>query len=390
MKQQYSTLQYILNITLFVLISLIALNYVINFNPKNYVDEIITTLYVLCMGGLRVFLHYGVIKPVEQVSQLVECVVQNKEFNQEVNISHQTEIGRIFYHILKISDDLKQVQKVVLALEKGDYNEVIPVEQQARNTLVKSLAVTQYRLYENIEQEKLESWANKGLTQFIELLRNDYENLSSLADSLLAKFVEYMQANQGGFFVVQDENDNYLQYDFNDEKNQTSKYLNLVASYAFHRKKFLTKRMELDEGLIGRVFQEKHLLYLDEIPSDYLRFTSGLGDAPPKYLLILPLKLQQKIEGVIEIASFSPIPKYKIEFAERVCEIIVNTIISNKNNQRIKSTLETAKKKEQMLKNQEKELMQQIQSFLEQNDTLKRENFELKNTLEQYQLGMEG
>ncbi len=387
MENKHITLNRILDITLIVLIGLIALNYVVNFNPKNYLDEIMSMMYVLFMMGLRIFLYYMVVKPIEQLYILTNCIVKNEEFTQEIYINNNAEIGKISHTVLNIAEDIKQVQKVVYALERGDYNEVIPAEQQARNPLVRSLAVTQNRLYENIEQEKLQKWATIGLTRFIELLRNDYENVKTLADSLLSQFVEYMEANQGGFFVLN--GDNYAGfYDDNtiaDERNENI-YLELVASYAFHRKKFVTKRVELDEGLIGRVFQEKHLLYLDEIPADYLHFTSGLGDAPPKYLLILPLKLQQKIEGVIEIASFSPIPLYKIEFAERVCEIIVNTIISNKNNQRIKTTLQTARQKEENLKNQEKELMQQVKSFFGENDKLKQEILELKQQLERYRL----
>ncbi len=383
MNNQNLTLNRILNISLVILIMLIALNYVVNFNPKNYIDEILTIFYILCMVFLRMFLHYTVLKPIEQLHHLTECILKNKEFTQEMFPSQNTEIGRIFHKVLGVADDMKQVQKVVYALEKADYNEVIPAEQQTRNILIKSLAVTQNRLYDNIEQEKLQKWVTAGLTKFIELLRNDYDSVKSLADHLLKQLVEYIEANQGGFFVL---NEDYQNQIYNTNIDQSNQYLELVSSYAFSRKKFLTKKVALDEGLIGRVFQEKHLLYLDEIPEDYLRFNSGLGDAPPKYLLILPLKLQQKIEGVIEIASFSPIPLYKIEFAERVCEIIVNTIISNKNNQRIKITLEVARQKEQQLKNQEKELMQQIQSFLEQNDKLKQEVFELKNTLEKYKM----
>ena len=95
-------------------------------------------------------------------------------------------------------------------------------------------------------------------------------------------------------------------------------FIEMKACYAFDRRKYLQKRIEIGEGLVGRCYQEKERIYLTEIPNDYIKITSGLGDDNPRALLIIPLIYNDVIYGLIELANFSDFPDYVIEFVERV------------------------------------------------------------------------
>ena len=102
--------------------------------------------------------------------------------------------------------------------------------------------------------------------------------------------------------------------------------IELVASYAYDRKKHLEKTIMPGEGLIGRCIQEGDTIFLTDIPKDYIRIKSGLGQDDPKSLLIVPLKLNENVIGVIEVASLEIFKNFQIEFIERIGNSMASSI----------------------------------------------------------------
>ena len=94
----------------------------------------------------------------------------------------------------------------------------------------------------------------------------------------------------------------------------------MKASFAYDKKKFQEKRIGIGQGLIGQAVVERDILHIDKIPEDYIQVTSGLGDATPKNLLIIPLIDNNEVYGAIEIASFNRFEKYEIDFVEKLSE----------------------------------------------------------------------
>jgi len=106
------------------------------------------------------------------------------------------------------------------------------------------------------------------------------------------------------------------------------------------------------ETLLGQVYLEKEKINLTEIPEDYLIITSGLGDASPKHLLLIPLKINEKVEGVLELASFNSFENYQIDFIERICEMLASAITSVKNSENTKQLLQELQFQTESLKAQ--------------------------------------
>lgn len=200
-------------------------------------------------------------------------------------------------------------------------------------------------------------WATEGLAKFAELLRENNENLEELAFNVISNLVNYLKINQGGFFILQQEDETE-----DNENINTEKYFELSACIAYDRKKYNPKKIEWGEGLIGRCGLEKQTIFMTDIPENYIHITSGLGGTNPKCVLIVPLILNEELHGVVELASFKTLEKFEIDFVEKLAESIASTIASVRINMRTSQLLKEsqvqaeklAKKEEESRNNMEK------------------------------------
>jgi PAS domain-containing protein len=194
------------------------------------------------------------------------------------------------------------------------------------------------------------NWATGGFARFGEILRESSDSLEQLADNVIRNLVRYLSANQGGFFTLQ-----------TPEKGK--EYLQLTAAFAYDHKKYLEKRIELREGLVGTCAVEKKTIYMTDVPEGYMEITSGLGEATPSYLLIVPLKIENKLHGIIEIASFYEFQPHQISFVEELGESIAITLQTVKNNARTAELLEETKKQSEEMAAQEEEMRQNLEEL---------------------------
>jgi GAF domain-containing protein len=200
------------------------------------------------------------------------------------------------------------------------------------------------------EEDDQRNWAAQGVAKFSDILRKNTDELEELSYNIVSNLVKYTNSNQGGIYIIND----------NDKDNL---FIEMKASYAYDRRKFITKRIEIGEGLVGRCYQEKEKIYLTEIPHDYMKITSGLGEDNPRALLIVPLIYNDVIYGLVEIASFNEYPAHVIEFIERIGESIAATISSSKSQIQTALLLEQSQQQAEEMSSQEEEMRQNMEEL---------------------------
>ncbi|MBN2520051.1 MAG: PAS domain S-box protein, partial [Bacteroidales bacterium] len=213
------------------------------------------------------------------------------------------------------------------------------------------------------EEDKQRNWSAEGLATFGEILRQDNDNLTELSYNIISNMVKYLNANQGGLFLVNDD-------------NPDEKFIELMACYAYERRKYADKKLKWGEGLIGSSILEKQTIFLKKVPDNYMFVTSGLGKANPKNLLIVPLKVNEDVHGALEIASFNEFKKYEVEFIEKLAEIIGTTVSNVKINLKTSKLLEESREQSEALKSQEEEIRQNLEELQATQEEAKRQGEE--------------
>ena len=278
-----------------------------------------------------------------------------------------------FYPITEASNDLVQyldsANQFAKHIGDGDFDfEFSPKSQH--DALGNSLIEMRNRLQQVAREDKIRNWVNEGQAKFGEILRLQSDNLHDLGTHLINNLVEYLGASQGALFILKEDGDDI--------------YLEMLAAYAYNKKRFIEKRVEIGEGLTGQVYMEGKTIYLKQINSDHYNIATGLGESRPSSLLIVPLKEEDKIEGVIEISSLKEMQPHEIEFIETIGASIASSLNSGKINETTRKLLNETQEKAEQMKAQEEELRQNMEELAATQEQMERRNKELEEMQKKY------
>lgn len=325
---------------------------------KNYVQWLAG---IIILGGILTsyFTIKSIVSPVNKLKEVL-LIMGDGVLPTSKMAARQDEIGEMTNALNNLVSSLKRTSNFAKEIGEGNFrSEYNPLSKD--DILGNSLIIMRDNLASVAEEDRKRSWTTEGLAKFGEILRQNSDNVKLLTESVISELVNYLEANQGGVFVINNESD--------------LAYMELSGCYAWDRQKYLEKKIYIGEGLVGQAWQEKNSIEVTDVPENYINITSGLGSANPRSILITPMKLNDEIFGVIEIASFNFFEDYQIKFVEKLAETIASTISSVKVNQRTKHLLEQAQKATAQMKSQEEELRQN-QSEMKENQVLMEKSLE--------------
>ncbi|MCZ8353578.1 MAG: GAF domain-containing protein [Cyclobacteriaceae bacterium] len=260
------------------------------------------------------------------------------------------EIGEMSIAMDNLVSGLKATTLFAENIGNGNYqSEFQPLSEH--DVLGNALINMRNNLEKVAEDDKKRNWATEGLAKFGEILRSNNSDIQKLSEEIIFNLVKYIKANQGAIYII------------DDDETDGEQTISMKACYAWDKKKYLNQKIFKGEGLAGQAWQEGDSIYLTDVPQNYIKITSGLGDANPSCVLITPLKVNDQVFGVVELASFNVLQDFEVEFVKKIAESIASTISSVKVNARTQRLLEESQEMTEQMRAQEEEMRQNMEEL---------------------------
>src|SRR3954471_15141163 len=169
-------------------------------------------------------------------------------------------------------------------------------------------------LRETTIRNEEQDWLKTNLTRFTRMLQGQRDFLT-IGKLILSELSPLVSAQQGAFYMI----------DTPDGQSE----LNLLATYAQHDGNGARNRFKFGEGLVGQAASEKRRIFLTDVPDNYAKITSGLGEFHPRNLVVLPILFEGEVKAVMELSSvkrFSPAHHALLDQLTESIGIVLNTI----------------------------------------------------------------
>ncbi|MHA4811354.1 HAMP domain-containing protein [Flavitalea flava] len=219
-----------------------------------------------------------------------------------------------------LTTQVRSISEVASAVTKGDLTRTIRVEAKGE---VEALKDTINQMIANLKETTLrnqeQDWLKSNLAKFTQMLQGQ-KDLRTVTQRILSELAQVVTAHYGAFYILNQ-----------DEETQHVK-LNLFSAYGYRSEKNIPTQFSIGEGLVGQVAFEKERIILSNVPSNYIKISSGLGRAKPANLIILPVLFENKVKAVIELASLDAFSETHLDFLSQLTEslgIVLNTIEAN-------------------------------------------------------------
>lgn len=328
---------------------------------------LISGIIIVVFGILAAFfMARSIVNPIKYIKEVVLRMGTGDLPEDGEQKFNNDEIGEMAHAMDNLISGLKSTTSFAENIGKGTYDaEFNPLSE--KDVLGNALIEMRNNLKNVADDDEKRNWATEGLAKFGDILRSNNSDLEKLTDEVIRNLVKYLNANQGGLFVIDgDEGDEYLE---------------LKACYAWDKKKYLEQKIHKGDGLVGQSWQEMDSIYLTDVPTDYINITSGLGDANPTGILIVPLKVNDEIYGVVEIASFNEFKDFEKEFLEKIAESIASTISTVRVNARTQLLLQESQQMTEQMRAQEEEMRQNMEELQATQEEMQREGLSMEGFL---------
>jgi HAMP domain-containing protein/signal transduction histidine kinase/CheY-like chemotaxis protein len=299
-----------------------------------------------------------------------------------------------------LTNQVRAMADVATAVTKGDLTRSIQVDASGEVAFLKDNVNEMIRnLRETTQKNTEQDWLKTNLAKFSRLLQGQ-RDLLTVARLILSETAPVVGMKHGVFYIA--------------DTGEEDTTLDLLASYAYKKRKTVSTEFRLGEGIIGQCALEKKRIFMDNVPADYVKINSGLGEAVPANIVALPVLFEGNIKAVIELASFEPFTENQLAFLDQLTEsigIVINTIEANmrteellkqsqslaqelqagqaelqETNRRLELQAQSLKTSEELLKQQQEELQQTNQELEEKATLLLEQKSEVEQKNRQIEL----
>ncbi|MEX0908117.1 MAG: response regulator, partial [Gemmatimonadaceae bacterium] len=263
---------------------------------------------------------------------------------------------------------VRAIADVATAVTRGDLSRQITVEAQGElDELKNNLNQMIGNLKETTEKNTEQDWLKTNLAKFSRMMQGQ-KDLETVSRLIMSELTPLVSAHYGVFYLMDD--------------TSGAPALRLIASYAYKERKNVSNVFHMGEGLVGQAALEKKSILLTNVPDDYVTIVSGLGEAPPRNIIVLPVLFEGEVKAVIELASFQPFSQIHQLFLDQLTEsvgVVINMIAAN---MRTTELLEQSQGLTHELQNQSEELKRQQEELKKTNTELEQQAKTLRTSEE--------
>jgi len=271
-----------------------------------------------------------------------------------------------------LTTQVRAIAEVATAVTKGDLTRSISVEASGEVAVLKDTINEMIRNLRDTTQKNTEQdWLKTNLAKFSRMLQGQ-RDLTNVGRMVLSELCPVVTAQQAEFYVLE-------------EVENSAPQLTLLAGYASEGKEQIGKRIGIGQGVIGQCVLEKRKIALDNLPENYIRISSGMGEASPRSVLVLPLIFEGQVKGVLELASFegfNPTHQALLEQLTESIGIVLNTIEANMRTEGLlkqsQSLAQQLQSRQEQLQLTNEELQTKARLLAEQNEEVERKNSEVE------------
>ncbi|MGN6703686.1 MAG: HAMP domain-containing protein, partial [Burkholderiaceae bacterium] len=273
-----------------------------------------------------------------------------------------------------LTNQVRAIADVATAVTKGDLTRNIQVEAKGEVAELKDNVNEMIRnLRETTRQNAEQDWLKTNLAKFTRLLQGQ-RDLAAVSKMVLSELAPLINAQHGVFYMM-------------DDGDAGNPHLSLLSAYAYVGKQNVPQQWRLGEGLVGQCAYERKRILLTEVPGDYVAITSGLGEAAPLNIIVLPIVFENKVKAVVEMASFTLFSPIHQTFLDQLAEsigIVLNTIEANMRTEALltqsQSLTEELQSQQEELRSTNAELEDKARLLEEQKAEVERKNREVEIT----------
>ncbi len=268
-----------------------------------------------------------------------------------------------------LTTQVRAISDVATAVTKGDLTRSIKVEALGEvAALSDNINQMIVNLKETTQKNQEQDWLKTNLAKFSSMMQGQ-KNLEAVSRMIMSELTPLVSAHQGAFFLM--------------DSDEGAPILKLTNTYAYRERKGVANRFHIGESLVGQCALEKKSILVTHAPHDYIHISSGLGEAPPLNIIVLPILFEGEVKAVIELASFNTFSAIHQIFLDQLTEsigVVLNMIMAN---MRTEELLQQSQSLTQELQNQSKELTHQQDTLKSTNTALERQALELEEKAKQ-------
>lgn len=332
------------------------------FHSTRFVLFTTVVLVIILLVGWLAFsmrvLNNAITLPVIKLIDIVN-IIRDGDLSAKIDINSQDEIGQLASSLQNIQKDLQQKVNHTKKVKKGDFTATL-VPASDKDELSLALIDMTNSILDKDSITKEQVWLKTGQNDLSEKIRGDLE-IPDLSNNIINYIAEYMNAQIGAIY-------------YKDEAGE----LSLTGSYAFSRRKNISSKYKIGEGLVGQCALEKKSIIISNVPDDYIKINSGIGESTPLTILVAPLLIENQVTGVIELGSFFEFTDLQLRFLNQISEMLAIAFQTAISRIKMRQLLETTQNQTEEMDLQREQLRVTNEELKIQQEKLNVKNNELE------------